>query len=444
MIFPAPKQGTRRVAVVTQTRYSYIVIQKSKVWLYPWFKFAEKYLKTDTIYLAKGGFWLVVSQILAMAAGFAISLAFSHYFPKEGFGTYKFILSVVGILGVFSLTQMGPAITRAVARGFDGSLTKGFKINLKWSMGVLLGGLGLAVYYFLNGNPVLSLSFLLAGILLPLTSSAALYDAFLHGKKDFKTSTFFGFIRNTVPALLIVVTVLLTDNVLILMTVYFVVGAGVALTIYTLVKHKYRNASNAVDPELSSYGKHLSAMEVIGLIAGNLDKILIFHYLGAAPLAIYAFAIAPVEQLQGGKKILSALIFPKLSERPFEELQKSGPRKALLLTAYALALSGTYMLFAPYFYGFFFPQYVEAIVYSQVYSLTLLAVSGTIFDSTLVAHKKTKELYVHRISIPVIKIGLFIILLPIYGIMGLIVSHVIVRISSGVLGYYLVKHPFKQ
>ncbi|HLP44244.1 MAG TPA: oligosaccharide flippase family protein [Candidatus Nanoarchaeia archaeon] len=420
------------------------MIQKSKIWLYPWFRWTEKYLKTDTVYLAKGGFWLITSQVVAMAAGFGISLAFSHFFPKEGFGTYKFIISVVGLLGVFSLTQTGTAITRAIARGFNGALVQGFKTNFKWSFGLFLGGLGLAVYYFINDNYVLAASFLMAGVFLPITSSSSLYDAFLQGKKNFRQSTFFSMARNTLPALSMIVTIFLTDNVVILMAVYFMVSAAVAGTLFWLTKRKYRNENRDTDPELASYSGHLSAMEVIGQVANYLDKILVFHFLGAVPLAIYAFAIAPVEQLQGGKKILSSLIFPKLSERSFEELQQSGPRKALLLTVYALGLAGVYVLFAPYFYGFFYPQYVDAILYSQVYSLTLLAVSGTIFDSTLIAHNRKKELYVHRITMPILKIGLFLTLLPIFGIMGLVITHVFIRIFAGLLSYYLVMHPFKS
>ncbi len=419
------------------------MIQKSKVWLYPWFKFAEKHLKTDTIYLARGGFWLVTSQIIAMAAGFGISLAFAHLFPKEGYGTYKFILSVAGILSVFSLTQMGTAVTRAVARGYEGSLERGFKINLKLGILIFLGGLALTVYYAINENYVLAISFALAGIFIPITSSSALYDAYLLGKKDFRSSTLFSIMRNTTPAIFLIATLFLTDSVVILMAVYFITGAIIPFLLYRLALTKSRKQNATVDPELKSYSAHLSAMEVLGQAANLLDKILVFHFLGAVPLAIYAFATAPVEQLQGGKKILSSLIFPKVSERTFEELQESGPRKAVLLTLYALGLSGAYILIAPYFYSFFYPQYIDSVIYSQVYSLTLLAVSGTIFDSTLTAHNKKKELYVHRITMPIIKIGLFVTLLPLYGIMGLIVSHVIVRVSAGILGYYLVKHPFR-
>ncbi|MDP2641680.1 MAG: oligosaccharide flippase family protein [bacterium] len=399
------------------------------------------FLKTDMIYLTKGGLWLSLGQGVAILSGFLLSITFANLFPKESFGTYKFILSATAILGIFSFTGLNTSIVQSIARGFGGSLRQGFRINLKWSIGVFLGGLALSIYYYINDNTLLSLSFLLAGILSPLTTSGSLYGAYLLGKKDFRRSSLYGMIRNIVPAIALILGLIISQSLPVIIIVYFVVGAIVPLFFYWRTLRTYRNENTKEDPELITYGGHLSAMDVIGKIASYLDKILIFHYLGAAPLAIYAFAVAPVEQLQGGKKILATLILPKISGRSFEELQESGPRKALLLTVYALGLAFLWIVLAPYFYKFFFPQYLDSVLYSQVYALTLLAVSGTIFNETLQAHKKKRELYLHRTITPVIQIVLFFILLPSFGLMGLVVTHVIVRSFSGLLSYYLVKHP---
>ncbi|MDP3763169.1 MAG: oligosaccharide flippase family protein [bacterium] len=401
----------------------------------------ESFFQTDMIYIAKGGFWLSLSQGVAMVAGFFVSIAFANLFTKESFGTYKFVLSMAGILGIFSFTGLSTSVIQSAARGFGGSLHQGFRINLKWGIGMFLGGLGLSIYYYINGNTLLAFSFLLAGLMSPLAASAGLYGAYLMGKKDFRRSTFYSTIRNIIPALVLILALLLTRSLGVIIAVYFVVGALVPLFLYRATKRAYQNENKKEDPELVSYSGHLSAMDLIGNIANYLDKILIFHYLGAAPLAIYAFAIAPVEQLQGGKKILSTLIMPKLSGRPFEELQESGPRKAILLTVYALGLALLWVIFAPYFYRFFFPQYLDSVFYSQIYSFTLLAVSGTIFNETLIAHKKKKELYLHRTIVPIVQIALFFILLPLYGLMGLIVTHVIIRSFAGLLSFYFVKHP---
>ena len=410
----------------------------------PWFHWGEKYLKTDLVYLSRGGFWLSIGQGVAMLSGFFLSTAFANLLPKESFGTYKFILSGVAILGIFSFTGLNTSIVQSVTRGFGGSLRQGFRLNLKWGIGVFIGGLALSIYYYVNGNTLLSFSFLLAGALSPFTASASLYGAYLLGKRDFKRGSLYGMIRNITPAIAIILTLIISQSLPIIITVYFFIGAIVPLFLYWRTLRAYQKENKKKDPGLLSYSGHLSAMDIIGNIAHHLDKILIFHYLGAAPLAFYAFAIAPVEQLQGGKKILSTLILPKVSGRPFEELQKSAPRKALLLTIYALALAGVYVLLAPYFYKLFFPQYLDSVFYSQVYSLTLLAISGTVFNEALAAHKKKKELYLYRTITPVIQIVLFFILLPKFGLMGLIVTHVIARSFNGLLGYYFVARPFKS
>ncbi len=402
---------------------------------------SENFLKTDTTYLAKGGFWLSLGQGVAMLSGFLISLAFANLFPKESFGNYKFILSVASILGIFTFTGLNTSIIQSTARGFGGSLRQGFRINLKWSIGIFLGGLALGIYYYINGNILLSFSFLLAGILLPITASAGLYGAYLMGKKDFKRSTFYGMARNIVPAVALIATLIISPSLPVIIAVYFVIGALVPLFLYYKTLRAYKHENKKEDPGIVLYSGHLSAMDIIGNFAHYLDKILIFHYLGAVPLAIYAFAIAPVEQLQSGKKILSTLILPKISGRSFEELQESGPRKALLLTIYALGLAFLWVILAPYFYRLLFPQYLDSVFYSQIYAFTLLAISGTIFNETLIAHKKKKELYLHRTIVPIVQIVLFFILLPLYGLMGLVVTHVIMRSFSGLLGYYFVKHP---
>ena len=405
---------------------------------------SESFFKADMVYIVKSGSWLSLSQGIAMIAGFSISIAFANLFPKESFGTYKFIISMVAILGVFSFTGLNTSIIQSAARGFGGALRQGFRINLKWSLGMVLGGLGLSTYYYLNGNTLLAFSFLLAGLLSPLTTSASLHSAYLMGKKDFKRSTFYGIVRNIIPTIALILTLVISPVLPIIITVYFVIGVLVPLFLYYKTLRAYKHENKKEDPALVSYSGHLSAMDVIGNFAHYLDKILIFHYLGAAPLAIYAFATAPVEQLQGGKKILATLILPKISGRSFKELQESGPRKALLLTVYALGLAFLWVIFAPYFYSFFFPQYLDSVLYSQIYAFTLLAVSGTIFNETLIAHKKRKELYVHRTIVPIFQIILFLILLPLYGLMGLVVTHVIIRSFSGLLCYYFVKFPFRE
>lgn len=400
--------------------------------------------KIDTVYLAKGGFWMTSGHLVSMLVGFGVSIAFANLLPKESFGIYKFVLSAVALIGIFSFTDIGTAVTQSVARGFGGVLKQGFRANLKWSVGILAAGLVLSAYYYINDNRLLSFSFLLAGVLIPLTASASLYSAYLLGKKDFRRSALYGMIRNVLPAAALVLALLLTENLFIIIAAYFLSAVLTSFLLYRATRAAYRREGGGEDPGLVSYAGHLGVMGIIGQLAGNLDKILIFHYLGAAPLAIYAFAIAPVEQLQGGKKILNALILTKLSERPFEDLQKSAPRRVGMLALYALLLVGIYVPLVPYFYQFFYPQYLDSIFYSQIYALTLFGVIGSVLESSLVAHKKKRELYLSRTVIPLVTIALYFILLPLFGLIGLIITQITTRFLSGLLSYYLIMRPLRR
>lgn len=406
-------------------------------------RWSETFFRADMVYLAKGGSWLSGGQAINMVLGFLVSIAFANLLPKESFGTYKFILSAAAIIGIFSFIDMGTAITQAVARGFGNTLRQGIRTNLKWSVGTFVAGCALSAYYYINGNNLLSLSFLIAAVCMPLIASASLYGSYLLGKKDFKRSTLYGVIRNVVPALVLIGTLFITQSLLAIIAVYFVSAVLVTAMLYRATLRAYRAENHKEDPELASYAGHLGVMGVIGQVAENLDKILLFHYFGAASLAVYAFAVAPVEQLQGGKKILNALILTKLSERPFADLQKSAPRRAWLLALYAAILIGIYVPLVPYFYQFFYPQYLESIFYSQLYSLTLFGVIGSVLESNLVAHKKKGELYVHRTAIPVIKMALFFAFIPTFGLLGLVIAQILARIISGLLAYYLVANPFR-
>ena len=89
------------------------MVQKAKNKIYKALRWSEKYTKTDMLYLAKSGSWLSFGHGFAMLSGFFMSLAFANLFPRESFGTYKFVLSMAGILGAFSLTGMGTAVTQA-------------------------------------------------------------------------------------------------------------------------------------------------------------------------------------------------------------------------------------------------------------------------------------------------------------------------------------------
>src|SRR5450631_2149615 len=90
------------------------------------------YIKTDMLYLATGGFWSTTAQIITSAGTFVFAIIVAHFLSKEVYGEYKYVLSVVALLSIFSLT-LGTAVFQSTARGFVGALREGFWQNIRWS-----------------------------------------------------------------------------------------------------------------------------------------------------------------------------------------------------------------------------------------------------------------------------------------------------------------------
>jgi O-antigen/teichoic acid export membrane protein len=151
-----------------------------------WLRWSEQYTKTDMVYLAKGGGWLTGSKVFSILGGLALATAFANLIPQDTYGTYKFLVSAASIIGAFTLSGMGTAVAQAAARGFNSALRQGTLTKLKWSIGIFVVGLGVAGYYYLQGNLQLTYGMLMIAALYPFRSSSSVYEAFLKGKKDFQ------------------------------------------------------------------------------------------------------------------------------------------------------------------------------------------------------------------------------------------------------------------
>jgi len=414
------------------------MVQNLKIRIYKLLRWSEKWAKTDMVYLAKGGFWLTLGQVISSISGLLLAVAFANLLPKETYGIYKYILSLVSLLSIPTLSGMRTALMQAIARGYEGSIIPAMKTKIRWG---LIGGVAsviLAGYYFYNGNTTLTISFLITGIFIPFMDSLAVYGPIFSGRKLFKQGTKYNVITQITAAAIMVAVLILTKNIFLILLSYFS-SRTLLRAIFLIITFKKFKPNKKEDPETISYGKHLSFISILGTIAGNLDKILLWHFLGATPLAIYAFAKAPVNQLSALLKTIIPLSFPKLAAAEKEDIKKTLPAKMIkFLIVIAIGVL-IYIILAPYFYKLIFPQYIGSIKYTQLWVLVLLFFPQKLIGTTLQARAKKKELYILSLSNSILKIILFIILLPLYGIYGAIFANLIPYVWNTVLQIYFLK-----
>ncbi|MBU6142101.1 oligosaccharide flippase family protein [Patescibacteria group bacterium] len=414
------------------------MIAKAKEKAHAALRWSERYTKTDMIYLAGGQFWAIIGQVVSSVTVFIFAIIVARYLPKDVYGEYKYIIGVVALLSSFSLTGLSTAVFQSAASGFDGSLHEGFWQNIKWSVLVFLGAFGLAAYYFTQGDHILAYGVLIGGTLSPLLASANLIAAFLNAKKDFRrTALYIGVIETLLSSGALIITIFLAPNPLTLATVYFLGNTLATLWIYRRIAAIYQPDHVKTDPGMMTYAKHLSAMGILSTIAANIDQVLLFHFVGPVQLAIYNFATAIPDQTKGPLNMFNTMTQAKFVDRTDKEVRTGMRNKIFWLALSSTLFVALYILLAPYFFAIFFPKYMEAVFYSQIYAISILTVIFTPAASYLIAKKKVREQYVNNIAVSLFQIGSMVIGVIGWGLLGLVIARIATRFFGSSLVYLL-------
>jgi len=294
--------------------------------------------------------------------------------------------------------------------------------------------LGLAGWYFWRGNEILGTAFLLGALFIPFKGTFHIFTQFWNGKKKFDLQAKYEVISAGLATLLLIPTIYLTNNVLIIIAVFLASHIFFDWLFYQ--KTKQRATNNEQDWKAIAFGKNLTLMNALQTATVYLDKIIVWKFLGAVPVAIYTFAKQPVEKVKNLIPI-APLALPKLGENKIDEKRKKGVIfKFLRLFAVSIPAATVLALIAPYLYRLFFPQYLESVVYFQALSGIIAISPFLLLNTALIAEMKKKALYVANTGTPFLKIILFFIFIPHFGIWGIVMAILIAELLRGLLSLY--------
>lgn len=402
---------------------------------------SEKYTQTDMVYAAKNTFWVNANTIILTLGSFVLSILFARFVPKDVYGMYQFILSIGLILGAFSLTGMNAAVTQAVARGFDGTLKASVKVQLKFSIIPFIIGLGISLYYFIQGNIIISAGILLTALLLPLTNTFNTWSAYLAGKKDFRSSFFYAQITNILYYGGTIVAILFFPQALTLIATTLIANF---LSNFITYRHIAKTYISNTTSELGAleYGGKLSLSNILPILALHADNLLIFHLLGAQDLAIYAFASNIPERFMSFLRPLSTIALPKLAEQSYSTIKEGLLKKLVKFFGIALLWGIVYVAVAPFVYKLLFPQYIESLPYSMLYLVfSIISTVGTLPITALFASRSTK-IFQFNIINPIVNILCILAGGYMMGIWGVIIGRIIGNsMSLGLSTYFTQQEP---
>ncbi len=351
-------------------------------------------------------------------------VAFANLLPKETYGLFRYILSLAGILSIFTLTGIKRAIGQAVASGHDGALKVGVRYQLRWNILLFIAFLLLGLYYLLNGNLQIAISLFVIGVSAPITTALSTYGAYLEGKRAFGPNNIFSAISTLVYVLGILTAIILSGEIVWLIFAYSITTLATNIFFY-LRTLKILAPLNDDAGEAIKYGKKLTWIGLIAPIASQIDSIILTHFWGATQLAIYSLAQAIPNRANSFIKSLVDIGMPKFVIKKDEEMESIFFRRISQGLFIGALCSILYVLLVPYLFKYLIPQYIDSIFYSQLLAISLVFAMPNRYISLLLESQKLSRLiFINSLIVNIVKISLYIILGMLGGIIGLVIAYI--------------------
>ncbi len=380
----------------------------------------ELYTKTDMVYLVSQSGWLLFSQGAAFISSFVLALFFANYIEPADYGLYKYIVSLATLASLTSLTGLGVSLARAASQNHAVDMLRLIKVRVLLATIGSLGLLIVSIYYFLIENQFLASLCVIAAIWLPFYDTLSDYQFFLQGKKAFRTQTKLRIIQRLILALAVIITIFLTQNIIIVTFIFFAATAishATALR-YTLRQYPVSDDSQTPYKSIISYAKRLSIQNIFFVGVTQLDKIVLFKILGPAQLATYYFALSIPQELAGLLGNVNSVVFPKLVDKHSQEFKIALIKKIFFFTLILVVPVLGYILIAPYLFAWFFPVYMNAVFISQIFVGTILFIPISLIWNHFYATDHKRALWFGTFLGPASLILSIILLAPSYGLVG--------------------------
>ncbi len=404
-------------------------------WTIRLLRLSERYTKTDMVYVAKNAFWLNLNTGITSILAFALSVAFARFLPKEVYGSYQFLVSFSAAIGALTLTGMNVAVTQAVARGFDRVFLDSIRVQLRYGLFASALGLLLAVYYITQSNILFGVSLFCISILLPIGNTYNTWSAFLSGRKDFKRQFLYGLIVNLLYYPAVFATAYFFPHTLVLILVSFCVN--IAANLYVFTKVKKLIISREGEREAIDYGVKLSFSNILPIVALHIDNIAVFHFLGAAPLALYAFASNIPERFGSLCKPIATIAFPKMANQDEETLRKHLPGKIMYFLFFMIIVGLVYTFFSTFIFKTFFPTYIEVVHYSRLYMISIIISTISSLSINALFALRSKHIYLMNNIYALFSISAIVCGVYYGGLVGVIYAKILSSLALFLISFFV-------
>lgn len=382
----------------------------------------------------KGSIILSSGTVIGSAIGFIQTILLSNYLSEEIFGTYRYIISFIGTIGIFSLPGLSVALYQMLVQNAQPNIKKliivRFLASIIGSAFVILFAYWQHAYNELTRE--LFVSYIWIAILFPVSEVFNIYESFLLAKKNYRQLSVVGILQRLAVAI-VSLSVVFIDQRILLLTLGYLISV-IAVRSYAFFKNKVNfNEKSSQDTKTTLlYAVKLSAIGVINIVGTYFDKIFLFHGLGVTELAMYSMIIIFADQGKMIVKHIGTIELKNLvSIRGTVAINyiknRTNTLIPMLVIFYACYAAGLYVFFK------IFPKYSTVLPLALLYGTVLLLSTKVYHRSYLEAHQQSRKLMIFNVSTSSIKILGIIILSKPLGLTGIVVALILSELLAWIM-----------
>lgn len=390
--------------------------------------------------LVRDTIWLIVLNIVQKTFGLLTTYVLVRALSTTAYGEYNFILTIISLAVVTSLPALGNAVLQSVSRGYLGTYRASLKVKFLSSLIGSLFLLGFTGWFFLQNNLELSYGFLIAACIFPFAYGFTQWKRLKIGLGNFSIVTKVDGISVIITSILIITAVsYVSNNILIPLLIILSVKALFDI-VFSVLTYRSIKSDDKVEKGSIYYGIKSSLFSVLGTTALTIDKIMIFFFLSPTSLAIYVAAEKIPELVKSLIKSLAAALAPRFAKHEHYTAKLDNALKLFSFITFLVLVLFAFTLMPPLILLIFGEAYSDAIPYGQALMCitavgNIAPLKGRFFKSKL-DEQSIKEF---TVSTSLIRIIASIILIPLWGLNGAILSFLIARLSTNVAVYIIMK-----
>lgn len=399
-----------------------------KIGTFLFFDKLEIYTKTDIRYFLKGGAWIGFENMAGLAASLLLGIVFANILSQTDYGVYKFVFTLVGLLGIFLIRGLGTALIQAVAKGEEGIFRRLVNFQIKAGIIYIIASLILAAYYlFFENNQLIAVPLIFLGLAVPFITSFGLYQPYLLGKKEFKTSAIYTANREFFTPIVMILAVVLKNDVIFLIAAYALAELLSSYYFYRKTIKKFP-PNNKVGEGSIGYATHITITEIFNVLARQIDNVLLFQFFGPAVLAQYTIVQTIPSHIYSFSKSITGTFLSKLAGKTKDEVSRLFYKRLLQLLLIGSLIALIYFFAAPLIFQIIFPIYQEVTVYSQWLAADIaLGLAAGFIGAVFFSQKIIGGIYKSTIFSNVSRITLYLIFGLSGGLKGMVIAYILSR-----------------